>query len=251
MKLAGRTALVTGGSRGIGKAIVRALAAEGAKVAFTYNSNADAANELVKELELDQREAIAVQADAADAEKAGELIESLIEKWGKLDILVNNAGIIKDGLLATMSAANWSTVINTNLTSIYNYCHAAMRPMMSARHGRIINISSVAGRYGNPGQTNYAATKGGIDGFTRCLAHEVGRRGITVNSIAPGFINTDMTEAVRNAAGKEIKKQISVRRLGEPEDIANAVVFFSLDDTSYVTGQVLTVDGGLTLGSGM
>lgn len=230
MKLAGRTALVTGGSRGIGKAIVRALAAEGAKVAFTYNSNADAANELVKELELDQREAVAIQANAADAEKAGELVDSLIEKWEKLDILVNNAGIIKDGLLATMGEENWTSVINTNLNSIYNYCHAAMRPMMSARHGRIINISSVAGRCGNPGQTNYAATKGGIDGFTRCLAHEVGRRGITVNSIAPGFINTDMTEAVSNAAGKEIKKQIYVRRLGEPEDIANAVVFFSLDD---------------------
>ncbi|MBC8290601.1 MAG: 3-oxoacyl-[acyl-carrier-protein] reductase, partial [Planctomycetes bacterium] len=244
MKLAGKTALVTGGSRGIGRAVVRALAAEGVKVAFTYNSNADAANELVKELELDQREAVAIQANAADAEKASEVIDGLLEKWEKLDILVNNAGIIKDGLLATMSEDNWTSVINTNLNSIYNYCQAAMRSMMSARHGRIINVSSVAGRYGNPGQTNYAATKGGIDGFTRCLANEVGRRGITVNSIAPGFINTDMTEAVRNAAGKEIKKQISVRRLGEPEDIANAVVFFALDESSYVTGQVLTVDGG-------
>lgn len=251
MKLAGKTALVTGGSRGIGRAVVRALAAEGVKVAFTYNSNADAANELVKELELDQREAVAIQANAADAEKASEVIDGLLEKWEKLDILVNNAGIIKDGLLATMSEDNWTSVINTNLNSIYNYCQAAMRSMMSARHGRIINVSSVAGRYGNPGQTNYAATKGGIDGFTRCLANEVGRRGITVNSIAPGFINTDMTEAVRNAAGKEIKKQISVRRLGEPEDIANAVVFFALDESSYVTGQVLTVDGGLTLGAGM
>jgi 3-oxoacyl-[acyl-carrier protein] reductase len=251
MKLAGKTALVTGGSRGIGRAVVRGLAAQGAKVAFTYNSNADAANELVKELELDQREAVAIQANAADAEKAAEVIDGVIEKWEKLDILVNNAGIIKDGLLATMSEDNWTSVINTNLNSIYNYCQAAMRSMMSARHGRIINVSSVAGRYGNPGQTNYAATKGGIDGFTRCLANEVGRRGITVNSIAPGFINTDMTEAVRNAAGKEIKKQISVRRLGEPEDIANAVVFFALDESSYVTGQVLTVDGGLTLGSGM
>lgn len=251
MKLAGKTALVTGGSRGIGRAIVRALAAEGARVAFTYNSNADAANELVRELELDQREAVAIQANAAEAEKASEVVDGVIEKWEKLDILVNNAGIIRDGLLATMNEDNWTSVINTNLNSIYNYCQAAMRSMMSARHGRIVNISSVAGRYGNPGQTNYAATKGGIDGFTRCLANEVGRRGITVNSIAPGFINTDMTEAVRNAAGKEIKKQISVRRLGEPEDIANAVVFFALDESSYVTGQVLTVDGGLTLGSGM
>jgi 3-oxoacyl-[acyl-carrier protein] reductase len=251
MKLAGRTALVTGGSRGIGRAVVWALAKEGARVAFTYNSNVDAANELVKELELDQREAVAFQADAANNDRADEVVDAVIEKWEKLDILVNNAGIIKDGLLAVMSAENWTSVINTNLNGLYYYCHAAIRPMMSARHGRIVNISSVAGRYGNSGQTNYAATKGGIDGFTRCLANEVGRRGITVNSVAPGFIVTDMTEAIRNAAGAEIKKQISVRRLGEPEDIANAVVFLASDESSYVTGNILTVDGGLTLGSGM
>ena len=251
MKLAGRTALVTGGSRGIGRAVVWALAKEGAKVAFTYNSNADAANELVKELELDQREAIAFQADAADNARADEVVDAVVAKWEKLDILVNNAGIIKDGLLAVMSAENWTAVINTNLNGLYYYCHAAIRPMMSARHGRIINISSVAGRYGNPGQSNYAASKGGIDGFTRCLANEVGRRGITVNSVAPGFISTDMTEAIRNAAGAEIKKQIPIRRLGEPDDIANAVLFLASDESSYVTGNILTVDGGLTLGSGM
>lgn len=251
MKLAGRTALVTGGSRGIGRAVVWALAKEGAKVAFTYNSNADAANELVKELELDQREAIAFQADAADNARADEVVDAVVTKWEKLDILVNNAGIIKDGLLAAMSAENWTAVINTNLNGLYYYCHAAIRPMMSARHGRIINISSVAGRYGNPGQSNYAASKGGIDGFTRCLANEVGRRGITVNSVAPGFISTDMTEAIRNAAGAEIKKQIPIRRLGEPDDIANAVLFLASDESSYVTGNILTVDGGLTLGSGM
>jgi 3-oxoacyl-[acyl-carrier protein] reductase len=251
MKLAGRTALVTGGSRGIGRAVVWALAKEGAKVAFTYNSNVDAANELLKELELDQREAIAFQADAADNNRADEVVDAVVEKWEKIDILVNNAGIIRDGLLAAMSAENWTSVINTNLNGIYYYCHAAIRPMMSARHGRIINISSVAGRYGNPGQSNYAATKGGIDGFSRCLANEVGRRGITVNSVAPGFISTDMTAAIRNAAGAEIKKQIPVRRLGEPDDIANAVVFLASDESSYVTGNILTVDGGLTLGSGM
>lgn len=251
MKLAGKTALVTGGSRGIGRAIVHALAKEGAKVAFTYNSNSEAADALVKELELDQREGLAFQANAADGTKAGELIDEIVEKWGQLDILVNNAGIIKDGLLASMSEENWLAVINTNLNSIFNYCHAAIRPMMSARKGRIINVSSVAARYGNPGQTNYAATKGGIDGFTRCLAKEVGRRGITVNSVAPGFIATDMTEAIVNAAGKEIQKQIAVRRLGEPDDIANAVAFLASDDASYITGHVLTVDGGLTLGSGM
>jgi 3-oxoacyl-[acyl-carrier protein] reductase len=251
MKLAGKTALVTGGSRGIGRAIVHALAKEGAKVAFTYNSNADAANALVKELELDQREVFAIQADAADGAKAHELIDTVVEKWERIDILVNNAGIIKDGLLAAMSEENWMAVINTNLNSIYHYCHAAIRPMMSARKGRIINISSVAARYGNPGQVNYAAAKGGLEGFTRCLAKEVGRRGITVNAVAPGFIATDMTEAIVNAAGKEIQKQIAVRRLGEADDIANAVSFLASDESSYITGHVLTVDGGLTLGSGM
>jgi len=251
MRLEGRTALVTGGSRGIGRAIVHALAKEGARVAFTYNSNEEAASELVKELELDQREGLAIQANAADSTKAHELIDGIIEKWGQLDILVNNAGIIKDGLLASMSEENWLAVVNTNLNGVFNYCHAAIRPMMSARRGRIINVSSVAARYGNPGQTNYAATKGGIDGFTRCLAKEVGRRGITVNSVAPGFIATDMTEAIVNAARKDIQKQIAVRRLGEPDDIANAVAFLASDDASYITGHVLTVDGGLTLGSGM
>lgn len=251
MKLAGKTALVTGGSRGIGRAIVWALAKEGAKVAFTYNSNEEAANSLVKELELDQREAVAYQADAANGGRAVEVVDTVVEKWENLDILVNNAGIIKDGLLAAMSEENWLAVINTNLNSIYHYCHAAIRPMMSARKGRIINISSVAGRYGNPGQTNYAASKGGIEGFSRCLAYEVGRRGITVNAIAPGFIATDMTEAIRNAAEKEIKKQIAVRRLGQPDDIANAAAFLASDEASYITGQILSIDGGLTLGSGM
>lgn len=251
MKLAGKVALVTGGSRGIGKAVVHALAKEGAKVAFTYNSNAEAANNVVKELELDQREAIAFQADAADGQRADEVVNAVVEKWGQLDILVNNAGIIKDGLLAAMTAENWLAVINTNLNSVYHYCHAAIRPMMSARKGRIVNISSVAAHYGNPGQTNYAATKGGIEGFTRCLAKEVGRRGITVNAVAPGFIATDMTEAIRNAAEAEITKHIALKRLGQPDDIAHAVTYLATDDASYVTGHVLTVDGGLTLGSGM
>lgn len=251
MRLAGRTALVTGGSRGIGKGVVWALAKEGAKVAFTYNSNEEAANNLVKELELDQCEAVAFQADAANGERAAEVINAVVEKWEKIDILVNNAGIIKDNLLVRMGEDEWMDVINTNLNSMYHYCKAAMQHMMSARYGRIVNISSVAGRYGNPGQTNYAATKGGIDGFTRCLAYEMGKRKITVNSVAPGFIATDMTEVIRNAAEKEIKKQIAVKRLGEPEDIANAVLFLASEESSYITGQVLTVDGGLTLGSGM
>ena len=250
MRLAGKTALVTGGSRGIGKAIVWALAREGAKVAFIYRSNTEAAEQLVSDLELDQREAIAIQADVKLKDDADRVVEELLEKWEKIDILVNNAGIIRDGLLATMDADQWQDVIDTNLTSVYNFSHAVVRPMMSARSGRIVNMSSVAANVGNPGQSNYAASKGGIEGFTRCLAAEISRRGITVNAVAPGFIETDMTVAVRNAAGDEIKKRIPARRLGLPEDIANAVLFLVSDESSYITGHVLTVDGGLTLGGG-
>ena len=248
MRLAGKTALVTGGSRGIGRAIVWALAREGAKVAFVYHSNREAAEQVVSELALDQREVIAFQADVKSKPEADRVVEQVLEKWGKIDILVNNAGVIRDGLLATMSPENWREVIETNLGSVYNFCQAVTRPMMSARHGRIINISSVAAEFGNPGQSNYAASKGGIDGFTRCLATELARRGITVNAVAPGFIETDMTEAVRNVAGDQIQKKIPARRLGKPEDISNAVVFLACDESSYVTGQILRVDGGLTLG---
>lgn len=248
MKLAGKTALVTGGSRGIGKAIVWKLAQEGAKVAFVYKSSAESAEKMVADLALDQREAVAFQADVKKKSDADTTIEKVLEKWGKLDILVNNAGIIHDGLLATMPPENWSEVIETNLSSVYNFCQSAVRPMMQARYGRIVNMSSVAARYGNPGQANYAASKGGIEGFTRCLATEIARRGITVNAVAPGFIETDMTTAVRNAAGGEITKHIPCRRLGQPDDIANAVAFLASDEASYVTGVVLTVDGGLTLG---
>ena len=248
MKLAGRVALVTGGSRGIGKAIVWALAKEGAKVAFVYRSSQEEAQQLVSELALDQREAIAIQANVAKKEDADRAIEEVLGKWEKLDILVNNAGVIRDGLLAVMKPENWQEVIDTNLTSVYNFCHSAMRPMMSARYGRIINMSSVAAHTANPGQSNYAASKGGIEGFTRCLATEIAKRGITVNAVAPGFIETDMTESVVNAAGDQIKKQIPVKRLGKPEDIANAVLFLASEESSYITGHVLTVDGGLTLG---
>ena len=248
MKLAGRTALVTGGSRGIGKAIVWALAREGARVAFIYRSNAEAAEQLVKDLELDQHEALAIQGDVKDKAEADAIVAQVLEKWEKLDILVNNAGVIRDTLLATMTPEQWQEVIDTNLTGTFNFCHAVTRPMMSARYGRIINLSSVAAKIGNPGQANYAASKGGVEGFTRCLAAELARRGVTVNAVAPGFIETDMTEAVRNAAGDQIKKRIPVRRLGQPEDIAHAVSFLAGEEASYITGQVLAVDGGLTLG---
>ena len=245
MKLEGRVALVTGGSRGIGRAVVEKLASEGAKVAFVYHSNADAANAVVEELTSQGKEVAAFQADVASKEQADKVVEDVIAKW---DILVNNAGIIRDGLLAVMDPENWQAVIDTNLGSVYNFCHAVMRPMMSERYGRIVNISSVSAEYGNQGQVNYAASKGGMQGLTRCLATEIGRRNITVNAVAPGFIATDMTEAIRNAAEGEIKKRIPVRRLGQPEDIANAVLFLASEDASYITGHVLTVDGGLTLG---
>ncbi len=248
MKLAGRVALVTGGSRGIGKAIVWALAKEGAKVAFVYRSSEETAQQLVSELELDQHEALAIQANVAVKEDADRALNTVLEKWEKIDILVNNAGVIRDGLLAVMKPENWQEVIDTNLTSVYNFCQSAMRPMMSARYGRIINMSSVAAHTANPGQSNYAASKGGIEGFTRCLATEIAKRGVTVNAVAPGFIATDMTESVVNAAGDQIKKQIPVKRLGTPEDIANAVLFLASEESSYITGHVLTVDGGLTLG---
>ena len=251
MSLAGKTAIVTGGSRGIGKAIVQALARAGAKVAFTYHSNSAAAESLLNELKGEGHEVLAYQADAADKAAADKLVEEIVEKWDGVYVLVNNAGIIKDGLLATMSFEQWQAVINANLNSVFNYSQAVTRPMMSARQGRIINISSVAANFGNSGQANYAASKGGIEGFTRCLANELGRRGITCNAIAPGFIATDMTEAIRNAAEDTIKKQIPARRLGQPEDIANAVLFFASEGASYVTGNVLTIDGGLTLGAGM
>lgn len=248
MRLAGKIALVTGGSRGIGKGIVQAFAREGAKVAFVYHSNSAAADELVKELELDQREVIAFQADVKSKSAAAEVVAKVIEKWGRIDILVNNAGVIRDGLLATMSEEDWNTVIQTNLNSVFNYTQAVTRPMMSQRSGRMINMSSVASEMGNQGQTNYAASKGGINGFTKCLATELGRRGITVNAIAPGFIETDMTEAVRGAAEDTIKKMIPLRRLGRPDDIANTAVFLASDEAGYITGQVIEVDGGLTLG---
>lgn len=248
MSLDGRIALVTGGSRGIGRAIVEALAKDGAKVAFIYNSNKAAADEVVAALTEAGHEVKAIQADVKCKETSEKVVADIVEEWGSLDILVNNAGIIRDGLLATMDAQQWQDVIDTNLTSVFNFCQSVTRQMMSQRYGRIINMSSVAADVSNPGQANYAASKGGVEGFTRCVATELARRGVTANAVAPGFIETDMTTAVVEVAGKEIKKKIPVRRLGKPDDIANAVLFFAQESSSYVTGQILKVDGGLTLG---
>lgn len=248
MNVSERVALVTGGSRGIGKAIVVALAKGGAKVAFVYQSNKEAADKLVSELLADGRDVYAIQADASKKAEADAVIENVTAKWGRLDILVNNAGIIRDKLVLAMTSEEWQQVIDTNLTSVFNFCQAAIRPMMTNRYGRIVNMSSVAADFSNPGQANYAASKAGIEGFSRCLATEYAKRGITVNCVAPGFIETDMTIAVVNAAGDKLKSSIPVKRLGRPEDISNAVVFLASEESSYITGQVLKVDGGLTLG---
>ena len=248
MALTDRIALVTGGSRGIGRAIVEALAGDGATVAFIYRSSSQAADELVAELKEKGQTAIAIQGDVAQKSEADRIVGEIVEEHGKIDILVNNAGIIKDTLLATMSEEQWADVIATNLGSVFNFCQAVTRPMMGKRYGRIINMSSVAARMGNPGQSNYAASKGGIEGFTKCFATEIAKRKVTVNAVAPGFILTDMTQDVRDAAEDMILKAIPAKRLGAPADIANAVKFLAQDESSYITGQVLTVDGGLTLG---
>ena len=241
-----KVALVTGGSRGIGRAVVEGLAKEGAKVGFVYHSNQAAAEEVVAGLE--GSEVVPMQCDVSDVDACTKTVDEFVEKFGRIDVLVNNAGIVRDGLLATMEPDAWKAVIDTNLTSVYAFCRAAIRPMMSARYGRIVNMSSVSAEYGNAGQVNYAASKGGIQGLTRCLAAEVGKRQITVNAVAPGFIETDMTEDVRGKAGDIIKKKISLRRYGRPEDISAATLFLASDGAGYITGQVLAVDGGLTLG---
>jgi 3-oxoacyl-[acyl-carrier protein] reductase len=249
MRLKDQVALVTGGSRGIGRAIVKAFAAEGARVAFVFRAGQEAADSLCKEVSQTGGTSVALQADVAKGEDAQRCAERVEKEWGRVDILVNNAGIIRDDLFVRMEPAAWTSVLDTNLGGTYNFCRAIAYTMMKQRRGRIINISSVAADHHNPGQTNYAASKGAINAFTRALAVELASRNVTVNAIAPGFIETDMSEAVRNQAGDRIKKMIPMRRLGQPDDIAQVAVFLASDAAAYITGQVITVDGGLTLGA--
>ena len=243
--LAGRNALVTGGSRGIGRAIVERLAGAGMDVTFTYLGNEAAANEVVSAnpgLKI-----TAVRVDARDSEAVNQCVEALVERVGTIDVLVNNAGVIRDNLLPMLENEDLREVFSTNIEGVFHFCRAAVPFMMSKRYGRIINISSVSADKGGRGQTNYAASKGAINSFTKALAVEVGRRGIRVNAVAPGVIETEMSKEVRDLAGEEIISNIVLKRYGLPSEIANAVWFLSSDLANYITGQVLSVDGGFKM----
>jgi 3-oxoacyl-[acyl-carrier protein] reductase len=250
MRLKDQVAIVTGGARGIGQAIARALAAEGAKVAVVYKGSQAAAAAMVDEIRQREGNAIALQVDVTNGAEVQKAVETVEKDLGPVSILVNNAGIVKDDLFVRMEPEAWNNVLATNLGGTYNFCKAVAYSMMRARRGRIINVSSVVAEHVNQGQTNYAASKGAINAFTRALAVELASRGVTVNAIAPGFIETDMSAAIRNKAGDFIeKKLIPMKRVGKPEDVAKIAVFLASDDSSYITGQVITVDGGLSLGA--
>jgi 3-oxoacyl-[acyl-carrier protein] reductase len=234
--LEGKTALVTGASKGIGKAIATELAAGGASVVVGYRSGKEEAEALAGELG-----GRAIQADVSSADEA----KRLVEEAGDLDILVNNAGLTRDGLLARMSDDDWRTVIDTNLASVFYTCRAVTRPMMKKRGGSIVNISSIVGVHGNWGQTNYAASKAGIIGFTKSLARELGSRNIRANVVAPGYVKTQLTDVLPEQATGTMLEQTPLGRLGDPEDVAGAVRFLCSDAASFITGEVLLVDGGL------
>jgi 3-oxoacyl-[acyl-carrier protein] reductase len=247
-RLEGKTAIVTGGSRGIGRACVARLAGEGASVAFVYNSAKEAAESLAAEMCAQGFQVRALQADVRDAGRAQEIVDSLTGDGKRIDILVNSAGIIKDGLAAAMTDEQWRDVIDTNLGGTFNYCRAVSQPMMMQRAGSIVNLSSTAAEFSSRGQANYAASKGGINGLTHALAKELAGRKVRVNAVAPGMIETDMSQVVRGIVGDQLKTIIPMKRIGKPEEIAAVVAFLASDDASYLTGQVLRVDGGLSLG---
>ncbi len=245
--LDGKVALVTGGSRGIGKAIVQALAESGARVAFTYRSSAAAAEAFRDELTARGFTVLAFQSDAASLKDAAAVVDDVVARLGRLDILVNNAGITKDTLLLRMSEEDWDSVIGTNLKGVFNFTKAAIRPMMSQRSGKIINISSIVGITGNPGQANYAASKAGIIGFTKSVAKELGSRNIQVNVVAPGYVDTDMTGVLTPEQKKALTDMIPLKRTARPEDVASVVRFLASGDSDYITGQTVRVDGGMSM----
>jgi 3-oxoacyl-[acyl-carrier protein] reductase len=248
--LTGKTALVTGGSRGLGRAIALALAEQGADVAINYRGNEAAADEVTQRIIALGRRSLAVQGDtSAGRESCEGIVKAALDGLGSVDILVNNAGITRDNLLMRMDGEEWDAVISTNLSGPFWMTRAIARPMMKARSGRIINMSSAAGRMGNPGQANYAAAKAGLIGLTKTTARELASRGITCNAIAPGLIETDLTADLPEAATDALKSMTPLGYIGSVEDVAAAAVYFASDEARYVTGQVLGVDGGIVMGS--
>ena len=243
--LSGHVAIVTGASRGLGKAMAETLGSAGARVACVAR-NEEKLADTVKTIVDNGGQATACPCDVTDRVKVDELVDHIADEWGRLDIVVNNAGITRDTLLPRMSDDEWDDVIHTNLRSAFLWCRAAARYMMRARYGRIINISSVSGLIGNPGQTNYSASKAGLIGLTRSLSRELAGRKVTINAVAPGFIESDMTATLGPAVVDEAKKRIPAKRLGTPAEVAAAILFLASPAASYITGQVITVDGGMT-----
>lgn len=242
-----KVALVTGASRGIGRAIALSLAEAGADVVINYSGNEAKANEVVAEIEKMGRRALAIRANVAEFAQVEQMVEQVLSHYGKLDILVNNAGITRDNLIMRMKEEDWDLVIDTNLKGVFNCIKAVTRPMMKQRSGRIINISSVVGVMGNAGQANYVAAKAGVIGLTKSMAKELASRGITVNAVAPGFIETDMTDVLGENVREELMKLIPLSRLGKPEDVAHLVRFLASSGADYITGQVIHVDGGMAM----
>ncbi len=245
--LSGKSAVVTGASRGIGRAIALRLAEQGADVAFSYKGNVAAAEEAAAAITSLGREALAVQADVSQPESAEQLIKAALERFSRIDILVNNAGITRDDLIMRMSIEAWREVLETNLFGAFYTIKAATRPMLKARGGRIINITSVSGQAGQMGQANYSAAKAGLIGLTKATARELASRGITCNAVAPGFVLTELTQDLSDKLKEELIRRTPLGRFGTAEEVASAVAFFASDEAAYITGQVLAVDGGLVM----
>ena len=240
-----KVAMITGATRGIGKQIALTLANEGYNIVLNYRTENDELKQLKNEIESKKVKCLTVQGDVTNFEDCKQMIESAIEEFGKVDVLVNNAGITKDMLLARMKEEDFKQVIDVNLVGTFNMTKNVISYMMKARNGKIINISSVVGIAGNAGQTNYSASKAGIIGFTKSLAKEIASRNILVNAVAPGFIETNMTDVLKQEVKDEIAKNIPLKRMGTPQDVANVVKFLASEDSSYITGQVISVDGGM------